>query len=517
MARSMPEYDLPRSFDTVVHMLQDAGGKSPDHVALKCEGQEMTYRSFIRCVAGFAQELGELGVHGGRVALVCGNSFEIVIASFAVYAAGAQLVPINPLYTRRELSFILEDAEPTIVVYDIGKAEDILPLLDTVDGLTGIPVGSGFRTLDDWVDKDINLPASLPKPEDFAVLQYTGGTTGQPKGVMITHGQISINMSQREVAVPTVSEDERVLCVMPLFHVFATSMCMHLAVQCRGTLVIMKSYNPETAALALVTENITLFPAGPTIFNGLLAFEGFKDADFPFLRRCISGSAPLAEETLRTWKEVTGTEIAEGFGQSEAGPVLTMFAIGDKLLPGSVGKPLVNTEMQIVDVKKGTRVLGPGEQGEIRARGPQIMSGYRNRPEETAESLRDGWLYTGDIGEFDDAGNFYIRDRKKDMAIVGGYNVYPREIDEVLYAHPAVMEAAAIGVNDDYLGEVIHAQVVLKKGASASERDLDTYCRENLAKYKVPKKIFISHKIPKTTVGKIDKAALRSQIKEINA
>ena len=161
-------------------------------------------------------------------------------------------------------------------------------------------------------------------------------------------------------------------------------------------------------------------------------------------------------------------------------------------------------------------VLGPGEQGEIRAKGPQIMSGYRNRPDETAQALRDGWLYTGDIGECDEDGNFFIRDRKKDMAIVGGYNVYPREIDEVLYAHPAVLEAAAIGIKDDYLGEVIYAQVVLKKGVPATADDLDSYCRENLAKYKVPRKLVISHKIPKTTVGKIDKAALRSQMKEIN-
>ena len=510
----MPEYDLPRLFDTVIHMLQDAGGKSPGHIALRCEGREMTYQSFVRCVAGFARELEGLGARGGRVALICGNSIEIVVASFSAYAAGAQLVPINPLYTQRELSFILEDADPVVTIYDTSKAGDVEPLIDTVETMTGIAVGGESRALDDWVDQALALP--LPTPEDFAVLQYTGGTTGRPKGVMITHGQIALNMCQREVAVPTVTEDERVLCVMPLFHVFATSMCMHLAVQCRGTMVILKRYHPETTVQALVREKITFFPAGPTVFNGLLAFDGFQKADFSYLRFCVSGSAPLAEETLKTWKKVTGIEIVEGFGQSEAGPVLTMTTAVDTPLPGSVGKPLPYTAMQIVDVETGTKVLGPGEQGEIRAKGPQIMSGYRNRPDETAQALRDGWLYTGDIGECDEDGNFFIRDRKKDMAIVGGYNVYPREIDEVLYAHPAVLEAAAIGIKDNYLGEVIYAQVVLKKGVPATVDDLDSYCRENLAKYKVPRKLVISHKIPKTTVGKIDKAALRSQMKETN-
>ena len=510
----MPEYDLPRLFDTVVHMLQDAGETSPDHVALICEGEDMTYQSFVRCVAGFARELEGLGARGGRIALVCGNSFEIVVASFAAYAAGAQVVPINPLFTQRELSFIMEDADPIVVVYDSAKTDDVLPLIDTVEKMTGIAVGAGGRFLDDWVDQDTKLPLPLPMPEDFAVLQYTGGTTGRPKGVMITHEQMVINMCQREVAVPTVTEDERILCVMPLFHVFATSMCMHLAVQCRGTMVIMRRYHPETAVQALVTEKITFFPAGPTVFNGLLAFDGFRDADFSCLRCCVSGSAPLAEETLKTWRTVTGTDIAEGFGQSEAGPVLTMFTADDTPLPGSVGKPLPYTEMQIVDVETGKMVLGPGEQGEIRAKGPQIMSGYRNRPDETAQALRSGWLYTGDIGEYDKDGNFYIRDRKKDMAIVGGYNVYPREIDEVLYTHPAVLEAAAIGVQDDYRGEVIHANVVLRKGVTTTVDDLDAYCRKNLAKYKVPRKIVISYNIPKTTVGKIDKAALRSQMKE---
>ncbi|MFQ5692941.1 MAG: AMP-binding protein, partial [Nitrospinota bacterium] len=257
-------------------------------------------------------------------------------------------------------------------------------------------------------------------------------------------------------------------------------------------------------------ERITRLPAGPTVFNGLMGYEGFEGTDFSSLRTGYSGSAPLPEETLKRWQAQTGCPIREGYGQSEAGPVLTYVPEGREIKPGSVGPPLPLTELQIVDVDTGTKVLGVGEQGEIRARGPQIMSGYRNRPEETAETLRDGWLYTGDIGEFDAAGDLYIRDRKKDMAIVGGYNVYPREIDEVLYAHPAIAEAAAVGVPDDYRGEVIKAYVALKPGAECTPEDLMAHCRERLAKYKVPVSIEIMAEIPKTTVGKIDKKALRS-------
>ena len=512
----MAGYDLPRLFRTVVHMLQYAGEKSPEGIALKFEGREITYQAFVQCVAVFGQELEELGARGERIALICGNSLEFVIATFACYAAGAQVVPINPMYTIRELLFILEDASPVVIIYDATKEVDILPLIAKLGILSSVAVGENGRKLDEWKNGNMTIPLPLPSPDDLAVLQYTGGTTGRPKGVMITHGQMAINMSQREVAIPTISEQERVLCVMPLFHVFAASMCMHLTVQCRGTMVILGRYHPESVMKALVEEKITLFPAGPTVFNGLLTFEGFDKADFSFLRCCVSGSAPLAEETLKNWKRITGSDISEGFGQTETGPVLTMFTTEETPIPGSVGKPLPYTEMQIVDVETGERVLGPGEQGEIRANGPQIMSGYRNRPEETAQTMRGGWLYTGDIGEFDKGGYFYIRDRKKDMAIVGGYNVYPREIDEVLYTHPAVLEAATVGVPDDYRGEVIYAQVVLKKGAKTSAEKLVEHCKDNLAKYKVPKKIVISYSLPKTNVGKIDKAALRSKMKRIN-
>ncbi len=511
MAREAAEGRLPKVFDTVVHMLADAAKQAGDATALVCEDRQLTYSEFAGCVGGFAAELAALGTRGGRVALICGNSIEMAIAMFAVHAAGAQAVPTNPIYTARELTHILGDSGPTAVIYDRDTAATVEPLLEDLDIPHGIKVGRPEgRLLDTWRgDASAALPVPLPQPDDLATLQYTGGTTGLPKGVNITHAQMSTNISQREAALPTRPDDEQILCVMPLFHVFAVSMCLHLTAYCRGRLIILPRYRPNWVLEAIERERITRLPAGPTVFNGLMAFEGFEGTDFSSLRTAYSGSAPLPEETLKRWQELTGCPILEGYGQSEAGPVLTYVAEGREMKPGSVGRPLPLTQVQIVDVETGTKVLGVGERGEIRARGPQIMSGYRNRPEETAETLRDGWLQTGDIGEFDAEGDLYIRDRKKDMAIVGGYNVYPREIDEVLYAHPAIQEAAAVGVPDNYRGEVIKAYVVLKPGAESTAEELLAHCGDHLAKYKLPVSVEFLAELPKTTVGKIDKKALR--------
>ena len=323
---------------------------------------------------------------------------------------------------------------------------------------------------------------------------------------------MTVNISQREAALPMRADDESILCMMPLFHVFAVAMCLHLAAYCRGRLVIMPRYDPQCVLDLIGRERITRLPAGPTVFIGLLGHEKFATTDFSSLRAAYSGSAPLPEETLRRWQERAGSPILEGYGQTEAGPVLTYMRDGGPLKVGSSGPVLPLTEIEIVDVETGTKTLGVGEIGEIRARGPQIMSGYRNKPDETEEALRDGWLYTGDIGELDADGYIYIRDRKKDMAIVGGFNVYPREVDEVLFAHPDVKEAASTGVPDRYYGETIRAAVVLKAGARATPEDLVAHCKANLARYKVPARIFIVDALPRTTVGKIDRIVLRQEL-----
>ncbi len=506
---------LPPVYPTVVHMLAAAAVEAPSAEALAFDDRRLTYRDYAACAAGFATELQAIGAGPGtRVATILPNSIDACIAAFAIHASGAQSVPLNPLYTPRELDYILKDAAPVALLVDASLAETARPLAAAAGIRHLIVLGEGAGRLDAWRHETRDLP--LPDPDTLALLQYTGGTTGHPKGVNLTHRAISTNVSQREGLLPTGRPDaegrgERILCMMPLFHSYAMAMGLFLAAYCRGCLVIRPRYRPDDALRMVAAERITIFPGSPTIFIGLMAHSDFARTDWSTVHTCYSGSAPLSEETLRRWQDAVGAPVFEGYGQTEAGPVLTYIPAKGVARPGSVGIPLAKTEVEIVDVESGTIVLGIGERGEIRARGAQIMQGYRNLPQETAEALRDGWLYTGDIGEFDADGYLYIRDRKKDMAIVGGYNVYPREIDEVLFLHPDVADAAAVGVPDSYRGEVIRAYVVLRPGAAATVDDLLAHCRANLARYKVPAAIEILTALPKTTVNKTDKKALRER------
>jgi long-chain acyl-CoA synthetase len=499
---------LPVRHETVVHALADAARLRPDAVALVCGDESLDYLSYAACVAGLAHELGPAGATGARVALLMGNSIDLAIATFAVQAAGYQVVPLNPAYTPFELAPILENAAPVALIHD----EDCLAALVAVARDRGvrrcIPVGPGSR-LTRWRDRP-ELVDTLPLPpaDRMSTLQYTGGTTGRSKGVDLTHHAVSINVSQREALLPTEPDAERVLAVTPLFHVYAVSMGLYLAVYCRGELVIMPRYRPDRVLDAIERHRITLFSGSPTIFIGLLGHERFPDTDLRSLRLCFSGSAALPVETLRRWEAATGCVVCEGYGQSEAGPVLTYNPRHGVRKIGSVGVALPRTEVEIVDVDTGTVVMAPGELGEIRARGPQIMRGYRGLPDETAAALRAGWLYTGDIGVLDEDGYLSIRDRKKDMAIVGGFNVYPREVEEALHAHPSVVEAAVVGVPDDYRGEVLVGFVVCGPGAGDAAGLLE-HLAQRLVKYKIPRDLRLVEALPKTVVGKTDKARLR--------
>jgi long-chain acyl-CoA synthetase len=385
---------------------------------------------------------------------------------FAAWAAGAQLVPINPLYTRREVDVILQDAAPAVVI-------DQSPALMTGKG-----------------------ELQLPDPASLALLQYTGGTSGKPKGVNLTHRAIATNVAQREGLLPTTPERERILCVMPLFHSYAMAMGLLLAANCRGALVILERYQPDELLSTIERERITIFPGSPTLFTSLMNHPEFARTDWSSVHTCYSGSAALPEETLRRWETAVGAPVYEGYGQTEAGPVLTFNPAKGITKPGSVGIPVPQTEIRLVE-------------GEIVARGPQIMHGYRNRPQDTAEALRHGWLYTGDIGEFDADGYLYIRGRKKDMVIVGGYNVYPREVEEVLCSHPAVAEAAVVGGPDAYWGECLHAYVALRDSTTADV--LLAFCKERLARYKIPATLEILDGLPKTSVNKLDKLSLKAK------
>lgn len=496
---------------SVVHLLHDAARSAPESPAVTFDDETVTYVEYAGLVAGLANVLRHKGAAGERVAVVLPNSLDTAVALFAAQAAGAQVVPVNPAYTARELEQILSDAAPRIVLFWQAAAPDI-PSLGQAIGCECLDLSIGGRLDPAWKALGAGaLSGYLPDPGSLAMLQYTGGTTGRSKGVDILHRQVTTNIEQREARLPTRSGRESVLCVMPLFHVFAQAMCLYLAVRARSRLVILLRFKPEAVMDALKTEGISLFPAGPTVFTGLLQTPGFSALDFSTLHACYSGSAPLPQEILNRWREVTGSFIYEGYGQTEAGPVLTYIGPGTQRRAGSVGLPLAGTQVEIVALDDRNKVLARNDRGEIRARGPQIMSGYRNLPGETATALSpDGWLYTGDIGEMDDEGYLFIRDRKKDLVIVGGYNVYPREIDEVLYQHPDVAEAAAFGIPDSYYGEVVVAKVALKNGCDVTSDDLIAHCRKNLAPYKVPRTLTLADTLPKTDAGKIDKVALRS-------
>jgi long-chain acyl-CoA synthetase len=494
-------------FPSVVHMLAQAA-RSAAHIEALVDGdRRLDYAAYASCVATFAQELRDLGARGERVATVLGNSIEACVAAFGALAAGAQHVPLNPLYAPRELEAMLRDAQPRVLIVDAALEANVAPLAAATGISHLIVVGRGGRLLDSPHAADVEL-VDLPDPAALALLQYTGGTTGRPKGVNLTHGAIATNVSQREALLPTRARD-RILCMMPVSHSYGMAMGLFLAAYCGGTLVLLPRYVAQDVLAAVERERISVFPGSPTVFTGLMAHPRFVATDWSSVHTCYSGASALPEQTLARWRGAVGAPVYEGYGQTEAGPVLSFNPAGGVVKPGSVGIAAPGTEIQVVDVETGIRVLPAGERGEIRARGPQIMQGYRNLPDETARTLRDGWLYTGDIGEFDADGYLYIRDRKKDMLIVGGYKVYPRELEDVLVKHPAVLEAAVVGIRDEYRGELPVAFVVLRPGHGADGDELLAHCRANLARYKIPVQVRFVEALPKTSVAKTDKATLR--------
>jgi long-chain acyl-CoA synthetase len=474
---------------TTGDILRRAAARWPDGTALVCGDAVLTYAQYLAQVEALAGALVGLGATGRRVAIVLRNGIDIAVTLFAVQAAGATAAALNPDYTARELSPILAQTDPVIVL----THDDLRGLLTPL--VAGICPVLTVAELEDRHRQAAALPAL--DPDTIAVLQFTGGTTGVPKGAMLSHRAVCTNIVQREAVLPTVSGEERVVCVMPLYHSFAAAMCLHLTAYAGGTLHILPRYRPDWLIDCIEGEAITRLPAGPTVFNSLLAFDGLTRDRVASLICAYSGSAPLPQDTLQCWERLTGVPIYEGYGQSEAGPVLTYHGPGMALKQGSVGPALPLTDIEIA---------GSGVVGEIRARGPQIMQGYLDRPDETATTLRDGWLYTGDIGRIDSDGYLFIEDRKKDMAIVGGFNVYPREIDEVLMQLGPVAEAGAVAVPDAYRGEVIWAFVV---GEGIDEAAVVRHCAAHLVKYKRPMAVHILDALPRTPVGKIDKQALK--------
>jgi long-chain acyl-CoA synthetase len=477
---------------TIPTMLNRAVAERPTAPALIRGDLTLNYQDYGRCVDALAQHFEP----GQTVVLLLRNSIAIAIALFAIHKAGAISAALNPDYTARELAPMVACAAPDWVIVHSDLIDRITELLP--DNAALYSVGSDQDFVADLLGEPDVKRTEQPQADAIAVLQFTGGTTGVAKGVELTQQAVAMNVAQREAVLPTEFGNERILCFMPMFHSFAAAMCVHLSAYAAGTLVILPRYRPDWVMDAIKQHQITRLPAGPTVFNGLLDYAGLERDAVSTLRSAWSGSAPLSRDTLARWDAATGVPIYEGYGQSEAGPVLTYQGPGFGNKPGSVGRALPATEIKIA------------QDGEILARGPQVMRGYRDNPAATAEALIDGWLHTGDMGRIDSDGDVFVEDRKKDMAIVGGFNVYPREIDEVLMTHPDVSLAAAVGTPDAYRGEIIIAFVVAAEGCTPSSENILAHCAANLVRYKLPASIRIVEALPLTSVGKIDKVALRT-------
>ena len=501
------------NYPTIVHALRFAAARAPDRVALVCEARGITYAQYARAAGGLALQLRGLGAAGSRVAILMGNSIEMSVACLGGMAAGAQIAPMNPAYTDREVILLLTDTEPAVILCDAALEERAR----TWAGELGIPhvlaLGEGGVEIERWIDDPaLTLPEPLPRPVDPSAIFFTGGTTGVPKGAEHVHGMMMWFCRQVLSQWHLDFDTERVLTVAPMFHIWGHHFANIAPLYMRATLVMLPQYKPAAVLDQFGRHAISVFAGGPpTIYIGLLANANFDTTDFSALKYCMGGGAPFSEDLLREWERRTDCALLENSGMSEGAPLSGNPTHGKrKLMSAGVVPP--ETEIDIVDLETGTRVLPAMERGEVRVRGPQFTRGYRNRPEETAAAIRDGWLYTGDIGYFDDEGFLFLVDRKKEMILVGGYNVYPREIDEVLYGHTAVHEAAAVGFPDDFKGEVVRAFVALKPGADkVSEKELIAYCTERLVGYKVPVAIEFLDALPKTGPGKIDKIALKGQ------
>ncbi len=497
-------------YPTIVEALDAAADLRPDRTALICEDRQLTFAEYRRAVAGMAHRLEERYTPGERIALVMGNGIETAVALMGAYAARLQTAPLNPAYTDRELDRLLADVAPAAVACSPALAGRVRALAGA-GGSDVLTVGEGGFDIWQWAADDrLFLPEERPRPEDRSTMFFTGGTTGLPKGAEHIHSSFDWFCRQIHAVWRFGFDRETILNVAPMFHIWGHHFSIVFPLYVRATMVIVPQYRPDFVIGELERNRVSVFAGGPAaIFLGLLGAEAMAGADLGALRYSLAGGSPCPADLLARWKARTGHDILEGLGMSEGAPIANNPTDGPTK-PLSVGVTPPDTGIEIVDLETGTRVLPAGERGEIRVRGPQFTIGYRNRPEETAEAIRDGWLYTGDVGYLDEDGYLFLVDRKKELILVGGYNVYPREVDEAMTNHPAVAEAAAVGVPDDFLGEAVCVFVAFRPGASASVEALHRHAEASLAKYKRPKFIRILETLPKKGPGKIDKLELKA-------
>ncbi|OQY89831.1 MAG: long-chain fatty acid--CoA ligase [Chloroflexi bacterium UTCFX4] len=538
-------------------LLDNAAAEYPDRAAIifgavahKLPGQPLldatlSYRALRDAVNHFANALAQMGVKkGDRVAIYLPNSPQFAIAYYGALKAGAVIAPVNPIYTPRELEFILQDSGAETIV----ALSQFYPKLQEVRAKTKLkrvivanikeyfpPFLKMLFTLamekkeghrvdlaagDVWFQDVLKNAGAVPpkvdvQSNDDAVLLYTGGTTGLPKAAQLTHSNLLANAVQLRAWIPWAKEgNEGFLTALPLFHSYAMTTCLNEAMLLAGTLILIPNPRDLVHVLkAIDRHKPSFFPGVPTLYTAVNNNPEVVKYNLRSIKACVSGAAGLPIEVAKKFGEITGGRLVEGYGLSEASPVVTANPIYGENRIGTIGLPMPDTDVKLMDIEGGTKEVPIGEPGELCVQGPQVMKGYWNKPEETAKTIRDGWLHTGDVAVMDADGYFRIVDRLKEMIISGGYNIYPREIEEVLYQHPAVLEAAAIGVADSYRGESAKAFVVLKTGQKATADELIAFCKQNLAPYKVPRAIEFREALPKTMIGKILRRELAAEEK----
>jgi long-chain acyl-CoA synthetase len=450
---------------------------------------------------------------GDRVALMLGNSEHFVEAFYGALRAGLVVVPLNVTFTPNEIAQILADSEAEAIVvaesfHDrLGGIAETLPALERiiVAGASAPPMGAQT-----W--KQFLGDAGDPQPvdvgaDDLALLPYTSGTTGAPKGAMLTHGNLLANHEQMEQTRLSVSERDVVLCVLPLFHIYALNVAMAFSLSRGATILLIERFDPLQTLEAIAAQRASVIIGAPPIYIAWVNTPGVESYDLASVRYAVSGAAPLPKNVLNRFATELGITIWEGYGLTETSPLLTTVAMNEAPLPGSVGRPVPGVELRLLD-DRGQDVR-PGDPGEVVVRGPNVFSGYWRQPEATAEVLDDdGWFRTGDVGILDD-GNLYLVDRKKDLILVSGFNVYPREVEEVLYRHPKVAEAAVIGTPHPYTGEAVKAVVVLRPGEEATEGDITDFCGRYLARFKCPEVVEFVEALPINPSGKVLRRELR--------
>ncbi|RHW36843.1 long-chain fatty acid--CoA ligase [Lysinibacillus yapensis] len=504
---------------SLYEMLERTTNKFSNHPAVSFNGAKMTYSGLLDNVKRCAASLQQIGIKkGDRVALMLSNCPEYVIAYYGILRAGGIVVQINPRLTSRELGIILKDSGSKLIFVLDSVADIVFSVYDQCPLETIIKVNPINQTSSEFqhylqTDSSNLQPVHINPDDDLAILQYTGGTTGVSKGVMLTHSNLVANVRQQDEMFKDslVHGKEVVLGVLPLFHVYAMTVVMNLSLFQGSCIVLLENFQTDQVLNAIKEEKVTRFAGVPTMYIALNSHPEIENYGLDQIKVFQSGGASLPAEVIRSFDNRASAYVLEAYGLTESSPAAIAFPPKPNRKIGSVGLPLPWTEVKIMDIETGTTELPVGHEGELILKGPQIMKGYWGMREETEYALRDGWLYTGDIAKMDHDGYIYIVDRKKDLILASGFNVYPREIEEVLFEHPAILEAAVVGVKDDYRGENVKAYILLKDGFDVTEKDIIDFCKTSLVNYKVPRIIEFVDELPKTQVGKISRVALRNR------